>query len=160
MQIKPYDDACRSHFIQMFTTYFIDDLKHDLPPAIIENRICDFILGQLEKGIVRLDLALLSGRPVGFVLYQIDTPQSDWCKRENWGFIRELYIEKAYRMTGYGKRLAAHAERRLCKMGAKEIYLMPDENARDFWRACGYTEEPSGDCEQRAFSKHVPVFYP
>jgi len=45
---------------------------------------------------------LLDDKIIGFVNYQIDTLDSDWCEREGWGFIREIYVDKTLRGKGLG----------------------------------------------------------
>ncbi len=44
-------------------------------------------------------------------MYQIDSPKSDWCQKEGFGFIREIYINEELRNQGLGKILVDYAER-------------------------------------------------
>ena len=142
MEIIPYNDMYKEPFTEMFTTYFLDDLKVGeedprVTPAVIREKISPHILSCVDSGAVRLDLLLTGGKPTGFSIYQVDSPESDWNRRPGWGFIREFWIARSNRRQGLGRALAAHTELCLREMGAENIYLTTDEGAA-FWAACGY----------------------
>lgn len=106
---------------------------------MVEEKVCNLILDQWRRGIVQIALAFWESEPIGFAIYQIDSPASDWCQREGWGFIREFAVIPSYRGRGYGRILATYVERDLYAQGAPHIYLTADD-AINFWRACGYTD--------------------
>jgi GNAT superfamily N-acetyltransferase len=137
--IVDYTSAYERAWRELFTTYFVDDLKTGLPKEIIQTKICNFILDAVRNETVSMKIALSADRPIGFGIYQIDTPKSDWCKREGWGFIREFYIERAHRGLGCGRRLCESVELALRQMGAAQIYLTSDD-AVGFWLRCGYAD--------------------
>jgi len=148
MTIQSLTPERTADFTALFLPYFLEITQHDpdpLPAPVITDRLLPFVLGQWEKGIVRIDLCLAEGMAVGFALYQIDTPESDWCKRPGWGFLREFYIVPEQRRKGHGRALAAHAVAALREAGARQLYLT-SEGAVAFWMRCGFTDEgPDAD---------------
>ncbi|SHO46779.1 GNAT family N-acetyltransferase [Anaerocolumna xylanovorans] len=136
VEIRSFNVAYMEYFVIMFTRYFRDDFKIEITDKKINEsctRIADFSL----SGISTLDFLIVDEKPVGFIYYQIDTPQSNWCEREGWGFIREIYIDPVLRKYGLGARLILHAEEMLYSRGTKNIYLTSDNNAT-FWESLGY----------------------
>jgi GNAT superfamily N-acetyltransferase len=121
---------------------YMTELKCGIPEEIIRGKLMDFIDSQSASGIIRIDLILENSICAGFTVYQIDTIESDWCKRPGWGFIREFYVIPACRNQGIGKNLAEHTARQLRNWGAEHLYLTSTE-AASFWQACGWrlTEE-------------------
>ena len=138
MIIKPYDSTMRQIFEEMLVTYFLTDLQSDIPEDILRGKLLDLIISNAEKRIYHLSIAFEGGAPIGFSIYQIDTPDSDWCKRPGWGFIREFYISAPYRRKGYGTKLAAFSEKQLRALGAEHLYLTSD-GAAAFWESCGFS---------------------
>ena len=121
----------------MVGVYFIEDLKAHLnynPPV----EMCKAMIQSVKDGITYLDLLHLGDAPIGFIMYQVDSPQSNWCEKEGYGFIREMYIRKDYRKHGYGKILAIHAEDALKKLSVPHIYLTSSNDA--FWFSVGYAD--------------------
>ena len=135
IEIKPYSDEYFDAFAQMVGTYFIEDLKEPLsnnPPI----GMCKAMTQSVTDGITYLDLLHLGGIPIGFIMYQVDSPKSNWCEKEGYGFIREMYLCKNYRKQGFGKILAAHAENELKKLSVPFIYLTSSND--NFWLSAGY----------------------
>ena len=124
MQIIRYSSSQEVVFRSQFLSYFLEDLKIPLTPRQVNEKICIFLLRQVEKGIVFLDLLYRDETPIGFCLYQIDKKESDWCKREGWGFIREFYIEQSERRQSCGTYLCRAVEKRLYEMG-QTIFILP-----------------------------------
>ena len=115
--IREYDDFFERVWRDMFVTYFVDDIKGGLTAEVVENRICNSILASYRSRLLSICIAGLNDKPMGFAIYQIDTPEIDWCKREGWGFIREFYIDGSCRGYGYGNRLCRYVEEQLYKRG-------------------------------------------
>jgi len=141
MTIIPYSKSNKQQLTAAMVDY-MTELNCGIPEDIIRGKLADFIERQWEAGIIRIDMAMANGICTGFSVYQLDTPESDWCKRPGWGFIREFYIAPACRNQGAGKALAGQTERELRSMGAEHLYLTSTE-AAPFWRKCGWqlTEE-------------------
>ena len=134
--ISQFQESDYKLFVDMFNSYFLYDLKIELEYSKIEE-ICSNIIEAGEKKIVFLDIVRIKNEPAGFIIYQIDSPKSDWCQKEGFGFIRELYIEKEFRGQGLAKLLVNHVERTLTDRSVKQIYLTSD-NAGLFWNKLGY----------------------
>ena len=90
-----------------------------------------------EEGNNRAYLLLDDGGGVmGFLQFQM-TGFSNWFFEEPFGFIREFWIDPAYRRQGYGKELLRLAEAYLVEHGACRAVLTADD-AVDFYLADGY----------------------
>ena len=144
VQIERCGGEYRAAFTDMFVSYSVDDLRMQeedprLTAPLIREKIAPFFLRQAERGLSEIRIAVDGGIALGFAVFQIDRPGSDWCKRPGWGFIREFYVEKLVRREGIGRLLAARAEETLREMGARRLYLTT-KNAGTFWEACGYTQ--------------------
>lgn len=136
VEIRPfsYEDAYR--FNEMFSTYFRDDFKIEISDTKMEV-ICSEIADRVTSENAWMDMLLVDSNLAGFIYYQIDNPKSDWCEREGWGFIREIYIKNDLRGKGLGTKLVAHVENELYNKGVRDIYLTSDEMGQ-FWNFCGY----------------------
>jgi len=134
--IRPYSDSTDfDAFAQMVGVYFIEDLKEPLnnnPPI----GMCKAMTQSVKDAITYLDILHIDDSPMGFIMYQVDSPKSNWCEKEGYGFIREMYIHKDYRKQGYGKTLVAHAESELKRLSVPHIYLTSSNDA--FWLSVGY----------------------
>lgn len=141
MTIIPYTNHHRTQLADAMADYMAE-LNCGIPEDIIRGKLADFIEHQWESGIIRINLAMEDEICMGFSVYQVDTPGSDWCKRPGWGFIREFYIAPVFRNQGAGRFLADHTEHQLRAMGAEHLYLTSND-AVPFWRKCGWrlTEE-------------------
>lgn len=137
MTITEYTRSMKVTLADLMTAYMAE-LGSSMPEAVIRGKLSDFIDDQCEKGIIRVSIAYVGEKPAGFSVFQIDTPESDWCLRPGWGFIREYYIVPTYRNRGIGRILAKHTERELRSMGAAGLYLT-STGAVPFWQKCGWT---------------------
>ena len=117
---------------------YMAELECDIPREIILGKLADFIDRQCQAGLIRIDLVMEEDLCIGFSVYQIDRPESDWCKRPGWGFVREFYVVPACRGRHTGKLLAEHTEQRLHSLGTEHLYLTSTEAAL-FWQKCGWT---------------------
>lgn len=136
--IKPYVDSDFDAFMQMVGACFPDDYKIPLTDEQLVS-LCKEMIQSAKDGISYLDLLFLDSAPTGFILYQVDSPKSDWCEREGCGCIREMYIHKDYRKQGYGRMFVAHVENQLNKLSVPLIYLTSDD-VINFWLRVGYTD--------------------
>lgn len=138
LSICKYTKADYDSFKDMFETCFKQDYKIELTESQIDE-ICTSITQQVADNIIYLDLLFLNEIAKGFVCYQIDSPKSDWCEKEGWGCIRELYISRDCRKKGYGRILVCYSENELRKNLAYEIYLTSDDT-KEFWIKLGYSD--------------------
>lgn len=135
-EIESFEESDYESFVNMFNSYFLDDFKIELEHSKIRE-ICLDIMERAKKQVIFLDLMRINNKSIGFIMYQIDSPESDWCQKEGFGFIREMYIDKGLRSQGLGKLLVAHAEKFLKYKNVEQIYLTSD-NGGLFWNQCGY----------------------
>lgn len=126
------------HCLENLMAAYMAELGDDTPEDVVRRKLFPFIHKQFDAKLIRITLALEGGTPIGFSVYQIDIPESDWCKRPGWGFIREFYIAPEFRRRNAGRRLADDTEQRLRNMGCTQLYLTSD-TAVPFWERCGYT---------------------
>lgn len=136
-EIKSFKECDYESFVNMFNSYFLYDFEIKLQYSKIKE-ICLDIIERVKKQVVFLDLMKINSKSIGFIMYQIDSPKSDWCQKEGFGFIREVYVDKELRNQGLGKFLVSHAEQSLKDKNVEQIYLTSDNNAT-FWNQCGYT---------------------
>lgn len=99
--IKAIKEPDYESFVNMFNSYFLDGFKIELEHSKIEE-ICLDIMERTKKQVIFLDLMKINNKSIGFIIYQIDSPESDWCQKEGFGFIREVYIDKELRKQGLG----------------------------------------------------------
>lgn len=123
-------------FKKMFADYFAQDLNLKYKEQTYD-KICNSIALQVEQKIIYLDLMSIDGIEKGFILYQKDSPKSDWCIKEGWGFIREVFLSRELRGQGLGRQLIEHAESKLKDLSVPYIYLTT-EDAGNFWMTAGY----------------------
>lgn len=136
-EIIEYSKQWANAAAAQFERYVREDLEMSLSSEVINEKIWQGIfINGLEKGCLSISLAVLNNEIIGMAIYQIDTPQSDWCKREGWGFIREFFISPEHRRKGFGTILAEYAEHRL-REKTDRLYLTADD-AVEFWSSCGY----------------------
>ena len=149
--IRPYADSDFDAFMQMIVVYFIEDVNEPLynnPPI----GMCKAITQSVKDAIIYLDILHVDDTPIGFIMYQVDSPKSNWCEKEGYGFIREMYIRKDHRKQGYGKILVAHTENELKKLSVPYIYLTSSNDA--FWLSVGYVS--TGEiCEKN--NEHILI---
>lgn len=136
MTIFSYTPAFRQQLCELLTEYF-PQVGAEIPREIIQGKLLELIDRQFSEGIISIALLSVEGPPVGFSIFQLDRPESDWCKRPGWGFIREFYISPAHRRRGFGSALAAYTENQLFAQGAKNLYLTSEE-AISFWQSRGW----------------------
>ena len=136
MIISEYSKDMKLPLANLMADYMAE-LGSNIPEDVIRGQLSDFIDTMCERGIIRICIAYDCGNPVAFSVFQIDTPESDWCNRPGWGFIREYYVIPHCRKKGIGKALADHTEQELKNMGADNLYLT-STGAISFWQKWGW----------------------
>jgi len=136
LEIIQYMDIHYDLLEEMLDICFNQDYNIPLTEKQLEE-LCKEISIVVVEGIVFLDLLFIDGEVTGFINYQVDTPESDWCEKENWGCIRETYISPNARKKGYGKELVKYTENKLWDLNVPNIYLTTDYTI-DFWVKMGY----------------------
>lgn len=136
MQILPYDPGMNTPLADLLVEYFTD-MDAGIPENTIRTKILSLFLQGCARNALEIALATEADHCIGFSIYQIDSGNSDWCKRPGWGCIREFYIRPDRRRQGLGQELAGWTENRLREMGATHLYLTADD-ALAFWTFCGF----------------------
>ncbi|MGN0817689.1 MAG: GNAT family N-acetyltransferase [Candidatus Coproplasma sp.] len=132
----PLKDVKKDEFYRLFTEYYDelgceDDAEHLLDEYVLADYLC---------GLLSIDLIDDGDRTVGFIIYQIDGIENEWCKKEGFGDVREIYVSPSARRKGLGKFMLFSAEMKLKESGAKQAYALPCEGSEEFFAACGYTD--------------------
>lgn len=129
-------------FADMFVYYFINETGADDSPDKLKEGLVKMIFRQLEHKIVYVDVAK-TDKICGFIIYQVDKPESDWNERPGWGLIREFYVAKEHRNKGIGTMLLTNAEKKLKRRGVKNIYLTSSEedSVKQFYLGNNYSTD-------------------
>ncbi len=143
IKVYPLNDTSLLSFSKLFKAYYTElDCDEDTAHLLDE-----YILPDIKAGLVRAELLDDGGETCGFILYQTDGIDNEWCKKEGWGDIREIYIAPDRRRNGLGKFLLYTAEMKLKESGVLKAYALPAEGSEKFFTACGYKDSGETDCE-------------
>lgn len=147
LEIRDYTPDFEKWWIQQFVRYAKEDLQDtNLSEEILREKIARGVfLKNQETGVSSIALVFYEETPAGFAVYQVDSPEADWCKRPGWGLIREFCILPEFRGNGFGKALAGYAERKLFEKTDRLYLTAHDEGAGAFWTACGFTDTGEDD---------------
>ncbi len=133
--IRPCREKDLPAFRELLAQYFREELHLPLSDEQADD-LAEDIYAEIAAE-VPLALAFRRRRPVGFINYQLDHPESSWCFHPGWGCIRELYVMPEHRGKGIARALVYHAARYAKKHGAAVLYLTADD-AIPFWQALGF----------------------
>ncbi|HPK14630.1 MAG: hypothetical protein BWY35_00789 [Firmicutes bacterium ADurb.Bin248] len=120
---------------RLMSAYFPEIGAGDMTPYV--PKIVKLIADSVATPRFWAFLGRTDNEYAGFVIAQIDSSESDWNKREGWGFIRELYVAPAYRKRAMARQLVAVVEQAMHRSGALQAYLTTP--VPDFWRKLGYS---------------------
>lgn len=151
IKVTPLNDTCKDEFCRLFGLYYRElDCDDDVLELTEE-----YILPDLLAGLIKIDMLSEGGDYIGFIVYQLDDIDNEWCLKEGWGNIREIFVEAPNRGKGYGRFLLFTAEMKLRESGAEQAYCLPYERAEAFFTACGYekTDEYNEELDCRVFRK-------
>ena len=129
----------------MLRNCFSVEYRVQLTEKQLDNIYNDIVELYNSKALY-LDILLDNNLLKGFIIYQVDSPYSDWNEKEGYGFIREVYVVDELRKKGYGKKMVFHAERILQELDVPKIYITADDS-KEFWIKMGYQE--TGEICQR-----------
>lgn len=147
LTISPVTDKTQSEFENLFTLYYNElGCDEDVPHLLKE-----YVLPDLKAGLISADVLRDGEKFVGFTIYQLDDVDNEWCRREGWGDIREIFVLPAHRRQGLGKFMLLTAEFRLKERGVKECYCLPSDGTEEFFAKCGYSRANLYDEELDCF---------
>lgn len=153
VRVFPLNENYKERFCKMFADYY-DELGCEEDGAHLAE---EYVFPDLLARLLMVDLIEEDGEVCGFCIYQVDEPGNDWCFKDGWGDIRELYIVASKRQNGLGRFLLFTAEKCLAEAGAQSIYALPEGEAANFFAACGYdlTDEVCAELECNVFAKSL-----
>lgn len=147
MKIREYTPDLESWWIDQFVRYAKEDLQDtNLSEEILREKIAKGVFLKNQKtGVSSIAIVFCGEVPAGFAVYQVDSPEADWCKRPGWGLIREFCILPEFRRKGYGRKLASYAEQKLLERTDRLYLTAHDEEAGAFWTSCGFLDTSEDD---------------
>ncbi len=152
MQINLLSDKTRAAFRAMFKDYYAEmDCDEET-----DHLLDEYVLADCDAGLLNIAVAE-EENPCGFVIYQIDSIENEWCLREGLGTVRELYVVPGKRGRGSGSALMDYAEDELKKGGTPRVYVLPSEGSQAFFISRGYEEadEYCEDTDSNFFYKNL-----
>ncbi|MCD8294525.1 MAG: GNAT family N-acetyltransferase [Clostridia bacterium] len=139
--VLPLQDIRMNDFEPLFIAYYEElDCEDDA-----KETLDGYVMPDVLAGLIFVDLIYDEDVPCGFAIRQIDDIDNDWCWREGWGDIREMYIAPDFRRKGLGKFLLYTEEMKLREAGATKSYCLPVVESEPFFAACGYEKTDEFD---------------
>lgn len=132
----PLKDFKKDEFCALFSAYYAElgcdeDTGHLLEEYVLPDYLC---------GLLSIDMLDDGDETVGFIIYQIDGIENEWCKKQGFGDVREIYVAPSHRRQGLGRFMLFSAELKLKEAGAKQAFALPFEGTESFFAACGYAD--------------------
>ncbi|MGN1060489.1 MAG: GNAT family N-acetyltransferase [Candidatus Coproplasma sp.] len=151
MSIREIQEKDYEQFEELFCAYYTELGCEDEPCHLFD----EYVLPDLKENLFSVAVAVDGDTLCGFIVYQTDRPDNEWCFREGDGDIREIYVSPSRRNGGMGKELVAFAENELALSGVKNIYVLPTEEAEGFFTACGYSDggDYCAELDNKVFEK-------
>lgn len=151
MPVRKIEEADFGAFKEMFCAYFEELDCEDDPLHLFE----EYVLPDLKAGLFSVAVAENGKTLCGFVIWQIDDVINDWCFKDGWGDVRELYVLPDMRGRGTGSALLQFALQALKAEGAQSVYTLPAEESEGFFIKCGFEDcaEYCADTDNKVFSK-------
>lgn len=140
VKVTPLTDDKREVFTELFKDYYAELGCGDDAAELAD----EYVIPDLLAGLLHVEL-IYEESAVGFIIWQIDDIDNEWCFREGWGDVREIYISPSYRRRGLGKFLLYTAELKLKESGAAKSYCLPAQGSENFFAACGYSKTDEYD---------------
>lgn len=151
MLIRLIEEKDYEQFEELFIAYYEELGCEDEPCHLFD----EYVLPDLKENLFSVAVTEEDEKLIGFVIYQIDTPENEWCFKEGYGDIREIYISPSLRNTGVGSKLLTFAENRLTQNGVKATYVLPTEETENFFTANGYGDNGDycAELDNKVFEK-------
>ncbi len=129
-------DKKQQEFCALFADYYAE-LGCD---EDTDHLLDEYVIADCKAGLLSVYLLDDDEKTVGFVIFQTDRAENEWCEKEGWGDVRELYVSPSSRGKGLGKFMLLTAEMLLKESGASNCYCLPAEGTEGFFISCGYAE--------------------
>ena len=122
-------------FHSLLEPYYRDGEDANTPQEELDGFI-RYLYSLVEDNTISGAVAWLD-RPVGFVLWALDTEELPFSNMPGAGTILEIGIVPEFRGKGYGKLLAEYAESQL---SCEKHYVCAYGPAESFWKKQGYVD--------------------
>ncbi len=151
MEVKLISKKDYKRFEKLFCDYYVELDCEDDPLHLFR----EYVLADLKANLLQAALCVSCGNAEGFVIFQTDDVINDWCFKDGWGDVRELYVMPSLRQQGFGTALLKFAEEALKKAGAQNIYTLPTEESEKFFLSRGYSDtgEYCAELDNKVFGK-------
>lgn len=151
MLIRLIEEKDYPLFEELFCSYY-EELECEDDPCHLFD---EYVLPDLKDNLFSVAVACEGEKLTGFVIYQIDTPENEWCFKQGDGDIREIYVIPSHRKNGIGKNLLTFAENELTQNGIKTAYVLPTEESESFFTCCGYCDNGDycAELDNKVFEK-------
>ena len=123
----------------LMNDYYREGEDAETPQEEIDEFI-DLLYGMANEGKIGGRIAEEEGETVGFILWAADTEHFMFSELPGYGTILEIGVKKEFRLKGYGRRMAAFAEKRFKENSIDKSYVAAYGPAVEFWKKCGYEE--------------------
>lgn len=133
MEYRPINDYAGFH--SMLQPYYREGEDAETAQEELDCFI-RYLYSLVESNTISGAIAWL-GRPVGFVLWAVDTEELPFSNLPGAGTILETGVIPECRGNGYGRLLADYAEKQLA---CENYYVCAYGPAEAFWEKCGYTD--------------------
>lgn len=136
-RITKITDYNNSEFQSVFTSYFNEtgiEIKKNTDLWKIMNNTKGMYCYAVEN----------NGQIIGFIMFQKECLNSSTgFFSEKVGYIRELYVRKECRKSGFGRLLLDIAEEHFKQNSVFKLILTYEKNAIDFYKKLGFIEDKS-----------------
>ena len=128
---------------------FVEDFESELFTAAFKKYFCEIstssrnwemLFRQMndEKDTTKAIMRLDGNTVVGFIMFCEIELQCIFFS-EKFGYIRELWVDRSYRRTGYGSHLMHLAEQYFVSRKMLQMALKATSNSEEFYRNQGYS---------------------
>ncbi len=139
IQFKAIERSNYRHFHNLMNDYYRDGEDKDTSQDIINDFINRLFI-MIEQKSMEGCLVKSDRRFIGFVLWMIDSTNSDFSELPGYGTIAEIGLDSSYRGKGIGKKIVTYAETQMKVSGIKGLYVLVYNQAKPFWESCGYSD--------------------
>ena len=134
------EDFDSEPFMTAFKTYFSEISSNTRNWPLLFRQM------NTERDVTKAIMRLDGDTVIGFVMF-CEVHLSCIFFTEAYGYIRELWVDPAYRCTGYGGHLLSLAEGYFAEHGITRVKLLAEPQAVGFYRRLGYEESTSAVSE-------------
>ena len=136
MEFVKITDNHQTEFYKLLNGYYREGEDADTPQAELDDFI-SYLFGLCTDGTISGCIAV-EDKPLGFVLWNIDTEESPFSNWPGRGTILEIGVAPESRKSGLGSALVAHAESKMHNSGIDTFYVCAYGPAIVFWEKLGY----------------------